>query len=461
MAPPYVFRCSLEDDSIQVKLASADEQDSGCNLMIRFMRTIRVPDNAGEVELPLDPGPFSLFSVRRFASKLPREMAAKAGVFFPMYQREAMWIDFRADRKFMVKVYVGGVNAVSGEHRIETPETKTRRMGLLSKWKNIQDYIVIPSQPWLGGYATSPDVIKQFVAMPLKTGYSVEAQLTRQEVASRLQLEITPYLPEVYPIPVKVYPLCVPSENFLIYIHRLSGKTIHLRCSPTDTIGSVKGSIQNMEGIPQEFQRLIFSPRDLDDPEQTLDELGVKNNDHVHLVLNIRCAACGHQGPRTITADGTVRQQINYDVTPDSWAKATTMTIPVHILTTELFHQVTGQSAPPCPISASTYMDAGLPVFDFPEEPSPTDILLRGGKRVSRSDSERRRVTDRRGSTARSMVLALRPRAGEQAAQASVDQVTIEDPDGLVNPDGPYRAVRTLKALRNEVRRDDESERNV
>jgi hypothetical protein len=38
--------------------------------------------------------------------------------------------------------------------------------------------MVSPEQPWLDGFAIEKGVIRQFVAMPLGDGYSVEEQVT-------------------------------------------------------------------------------------------------------------------------------------------------------------------------------------------------------------------------------------------------------------------------------------------
>jgi hypothetical protein len=38
-----------------------------------------------------------------------------------------MWINFESKQNFAVKVYVGGVNAVSGEPSTDTGETRARR----------------------------------------------------------------------------------------------------------------------------------------------------------------------------------------------------------------------------------------------------------------------------------------------------------------------------------------------
>ena len=57
------------------------------NLDIQFQRTIRVPDNKGESDLPPDMGEFPLYSVADFESTLPKHMIMKGGIFLPMYRR--------------------------------------------------------------------------------------------------------------------------------------------------------------------------------------------------------------------------------------------------------------------------------------------------------------------------------------------------------------------------------------
>ncbi len=56
-------------------------------LKISFQRTIRVPDGEGDSELPPGMGTFPLYSVTNFKRKLPDAMAAKGGLFFPMYRK--------------------------------------------------------------------------------------------------------------------------------------------------------------------------------------------------------------------------------------------------------------------------------------------------------------------------------------------------------------------------------------
>lgn len=133
-------------------------------LEIFFRRTIRVPDSGKVQNLPPGLGFFKLYKVRDYASSLPKDLAEKGGLFFPMHQKEALWIQFKANAPFMVKIYCGGVNVVSGEHSNEDAETKERRLKLAEGGKPIQDYVVVPKQPWIDGVAVKPSVVRQFVA---------------------------------------------------------------------------------------------------------------------------------------------------------------------------------------------------------------------------------------------------------------------------------------------------------
>lgn len=76
-----------------------------------------------------------------------------------------MWISFGPDvwhraAKYAVRVFVGRVNAVSGQLMDEEPAS--------DEAGRKQDYIVIPGQKWLDGICVAPGVVRQFVAMPCK-----------------------------------------------------------------------------------------------------------------------------------------------------------------------------------------------------------------------------------------------------------------------------------------------------
>ena len=111
----------------------------------------------------------------------------------PMFQAEAMWINFssedidsRGEYCFIVKIATGKVNAVTGED-----------------WRNNvnrtpQDYLVVPTQPWLDGYCVEKGTIRQFVAMPLGSGYTAEEQVTGEARVGGVQIVVYPMKREVF-----------------------------------------------------------------------------------------------------------------------------------------------------------------------------------------------------------------------------------------------------------------------
>ena len=56
----------------------------------------------------------------------------------------------------------------------------------------------MPEQPWLDGYCVEKGVIRQFVAMPLGSGYSAEEQITGKAEHGGLQILAYPMKREIY-----------------------------------------------------------------------------------------------------------------------------------------------------------------------------------------------------------------------------------------------------------------------
>ena len=77
---------------------------------------------------------------------MPESYKKRGGVFFPIYQSEAMWIKFDGEYPCAIKIAAGKINAVDGK-----------------PWKeelnaNEQDYIVSDKQPWLDGFNISKNI---------------------------------------------------------------------------------------------------------------------------------------------------------------------------------------------------------------------------------------------------------------------------------------------------------------
>ncbi len=79
---------------------------------------------------------------------------------------EAMWINFEpvSKKRFAVRPFLGGVNGITGEAAIGDMTSLLRRANSLAPR---QDYVILPDQKWLDGIATSPGIVKQFVATKL------------------------------------------------------------------------------------------------------------------------------------------------------------------------------------------------------------------------------------------------------------------------------------------------------
>jgi hypothetical protein len=165
----------------------------GPRFTLSFQRTLRIPDDGGTYPLPPGLGRFPIRRVADYAARVPASWRKHGGVFLPMYQREAMWLLFDAPpwHPCALQVAVGKVNAISGE----------RWSGRLGSGEagSGQNYVVAPDQPWLDGIKAGEGFIRQFVAMPLGMGYTVEGQVTGREEFGGLQIKVFEAKPGRFP----------------------------------------------------------------------------------------------------------------------------------------------------------------------------------------------------------------------------------------------------------------------
>ncbi len=174
-------------------LPIAIEQDRvriGERFSVSFQRTLRIPDDGNIYPLPPGLGPLPIQDVMKYAGRVPASwLEPDVHLFIPMYQREALWLGFGGAwwKPNAVKIAVGTINAVSGE-----PGNGALRA-------DPQNYLVCPNQPWLDGFKTGEAVIRQFVAMPLGRGYSVEGHVTGKEHVGGIQMTVYEPKPGLFP----------------------------------------------------------------------------------------------------------------------------------------------------------------------------------------------------------------------------------------------------------------------
>jgi hypothetical protein len=175
---------TIENNSLVFRFPPVHAQ---AELRIDFQRTLRIPDDNREYSLPPGLGSFPLQHVDDYAERVPASWKEHGGVFLPMYQADALWINFQSrGYPFAVKIAAGKINAVTG-----------------SAWENKlsaepQDYVVVPEQPWLDGFCIAKGKIRQFVAMPLGQGYTAEEQLTGAAAHGGIQIVAFPMKAALY-----------------------------------------------------------------------------------------------------------------------------------------------------------------------------------------------------------------------------------------------------------------------
>lgn len=304
-------------------------QYTDCEIEIRFHKTLRIPDDNKQYSLPPSLGHFPLNHVDDFANKLPSDWKEHGGIFLPMFQAEAMWMSFHSKWPFAVKIAAGKINAVSGDNwtpelkagfkppalahdmALRDPKTQAqfiedyqRLNSQFPQPKEVgQDYIIVPSQPWLDGFNVGEGVIRQFVAVPLNSGYTVEEQLTGKAEHGGLQIMVYPMKQEEF---VKIDKPPAPRMMRSMSLNSLS-------------LGGACASAASME-----------------------------------------CAPAMGMG-----AGGFMKQEIYEDKYGfDKWDRNLSQKVFVHLLNSNQYKHVTGKTINPS-ITLDTYKKYNYPWFDY------------------------------------------------------------------------------------------------
>ncbi|MEW1638320.1 hypothetical protein AB0469_30230 [Streptomyces sp. NPDC093801] len=303
----------------------------GDGARIRFIRTLRLPES-GTHALPPGLGEFPLRRVEDYPDTVPAQWRAKGGVMLPVYLREAMWLAFGGSTEpAALQVGVGKVCAVSGR-----PWT-----GRLAR--DPQNYVVLPRQPWLDGINSGDGTVRQFVAVPLGLGATVEGQVTGEETTGGVQLQAFPLEPGS---------LAAWRDGQ----RRRSGRP-RLGGAPAGFAGYGAAPPMPAAGAPPQMPMGMPAPGAAPAPP----------------------AARRPPAPAMgLGVGGSMRQEVYRDERPlSAWADAPAARVFVHLVTPPEWRRITGEDAPPSPVDRAAYTQAGLPWYDYYDE-NGTDLPAAG-----------------------------------------------------------------------------------
>ena len=309
----------LKDNKL---IISFPEIHADAKATIDFQRTLRVPDDDSNYRLPPGMGQFDLRHIEDYAEKLPIESVKRGGVLMPMYQSEALWIDFSGRYPIAIKIGTGKINAISGESwssGIKHPrQVSEANSGKANQAK--QNYVVIPKQPWLDGYCSEEAVIRQFVAMPLGGGVTVEEQLNPGSEFGGMQIEAFPLRPEKWE---------AMERQRIAILEEIERERIEREKFDEDVCYSCDGPAMHSSSPP----RKMMSRFDL--------SMGIAKG-------------------------GRIVQKIYEDkFDANDWDLSCSTRCWVHLCNSELWEQITGEKPPHKPFSAKEYIQEGLPWFDY------------------------------------------------------------------------------------------------
>ncbi|WLW50045.1 hypothetical protein [Streptomyces sp. YU58] len=282
---------------------------------VRFVRTLRLPET-GTHPLPPGLGEFPVRRVSDYGDRVPEAWRARGGVMLPVYLREAMWLSFAGTTEpAALQVGVGKVCAVSGRPWSDR----------LSR--DPQNYLVLPRQPWLDGINSGKGTVRQFVAVPLGLGATVEGQVTGEETWGGVQLQ-------TFPLNARELARWQEEER--------------RRAERTRAFPQAAGYGAAMPMAASAPVGRAAAPR--------------------------KAAAMG------LGVGGSMHQEVYQDDRPlKDWSDEPAGRVFVHLVTPPEWRRITGEAPPPSPVDRAAYTRAGLPWFDYydqdAEDLAPTDTL--------------------------------------------------------------------------------------
>jgi hypothetical protein len=302
----------LKNNTLQF---SFPEVHSEATVGIDFQRTFRIPDDDKQYPLPPGLGLFPTMKVDDLpAERVPATWKEHGGVMIPMYQSEALWISFNktslynraSSYPFAIRIATGKVSALTGK--------------IFVKKLSEGDYLVVPDQPWLDGFVVGDGFIRQFVASPLGSGVSVEAQITGEDKIGGIQIEVIPMKKDFF------------EKNFPVIERKLVTRSLSFAQSLSKE-GGAKGMSVNCCSAPE-----MYSP-------------------------------CLMNADMSLAAGGKMKQQVFKDRHGlEAWDTEHTSKFFVHLVNSMAWQMITGKEPPTVPLTAKEYTARGFPWFEYYEE---------------------------------------------------------------------------------------------
>jgi len=338
-----------------------------------FNRTLRIPDDGRTYPLPPGLGYFPIKHVDDYRDKVPAKWVQHGGVMLPMWQSEAMWLQFIPHTPhghmhawpFAIKVSTGKRSAVTGK-----PWSKLLREG---------DYCIEPEQPWLSCYGVEIGIIRQFVAAPLGMGVTAEEQITGKAEFGGLQIEVFPMRTEEF---LKRWPKIEPQHHTF---RRREIRSCGFSSNSTDeeALGFAPDLLSQTLSEDEEPGILDFEPQSYNaapaaatSVNYCADNIRLESPTLSRGVTTKSCALNGETKTSGIirpdmglAPGGKMAQQVFADAYGlDCWSRDHHDRCFVHLSNSLAWKAITDQDVPTMPFTAADYSRKGYPWYDHYRE---------------------------------------------------------------------------------------------
>ena len=402
---------TLEDDVLDIRCPNVHPD---AHTRLEFQRTLRIPDDEKVHALPAGLGCFPLRHVEDFSSGLDEVTLRRGGIMMPMHRSEAMWINFKGGSRrssggaypFAIQVAAGKVNALTGG--AWSPALCAEE----------QDYVVIPAQPWIDGFAISKGIIRQFVAERLGEGFSAEEQLTGKAEFGGLQIIAYPMKAERYLDILRAREKAERSREAKARAHERRQRIERLRQALSPFLefsdrarSATKASMATLAEIEHSLRRAgeLGAPDDMTDHEhivaqlrELLDrwnsqvtELAKISSQHdfntYEVAFEMRRPDVLYSMAERVESEpmrsmglgggGRMHQEIYADpYGVDAWDQYAGNRCFVHLVDAVQWAEISGGPVPTEPPSQKDYEKRGLPWFDYY---APEQEAILGSKRLA------------------------------------------------------------------------------